>query len=171
MNSKKNFFWICSLLLLSANALQAQSTLPARRPAKAVPKPRMAVAAAAAGPVVKDGLTMKEGRIILTEQGTTNPLLEEKKLRNGTTISTSGLVTGTDGTTAQMTEGDYVSLSGRIATRASIVEADSLVKIKLYDQKYPGKRKKMEDEKARKEKEKIKRDEAKAKMKTKSKRR
>lgn len=169
MNSKKHFFWICALLLLSANAIQAQSNLPARRPGGAVPKPRMATVAA--GPVTKDGLTMKQGRVILTELGTTNPLLEDKKLRNGITISTAGVVTNTDGTTAQMTEGDYVSLSGRLSTRASIVEADSLVKLKLYDQKYPGKRKKMEEEKARKDKEKAKRDEAKAKMKAKSKRR
>jgi hypothetical protein len=100
---------------------------------------------------------------VLTELGVTNPLTADKKLVNGTTISTAGLVTATDGTTTQMTEGDVVSLTGRVTTRKSIVEADSLLKIKTFDLKYPGKRKKMEEEAARKAKAKEKLAEEKAK--------
>jgi len=165
MNSIKHSFWVFSLMLMSFTAAQAQSSLPARRGGVA-PKPR---AAAPLGPVVKDGFVMEKGRVILTEQGTTNPLTEDKTLRNGVVVTSAGIVKATDGTTAQMVEGDYVSLTGRLTTHASIVEADSLLKIKNFDLKYPGKRKKMEEEKARKEKEKAKRDEAKAKAKAKRK--
>ena len=130
------------------------------------PKPRQV---AVDGTGMKDGLTMKQGRIVLTEMGHTAPLTEDKKLLNGTTISMSGLVTSPDGTSVQMGEGDMVSLSGRVTTRASIAEADSLLKIKQFDLKYPGKRKKMEEERKRKEKAKQEREEAKAKAKAKRK--
>ena len=166
MNSKQLLLGVVSFFLLCGTVVQAQSPLPARRMGGAVPKPRVV---AAAGPVVKDGLTMQKGRVVLTELGITNPIVADKKLINGTVITPAGLVSATDGTTTQMTEGDLVSLTGRVTTRTSIVEADSLLKIKTFDLKYPGKRKKMEEEKARKDKEKIKRDEAKAKAKSKRK--
>ena len=122
---------------------------------------------AATGVGLKDGLTMQKGRVVLTELGITNPLTADKKLINGTTISPAGIVTATDGTTTQMNEGDVVSLTGRVTTRTSIVEADSLLKIKTYDLRYPGKRKKAEDERERREKDKAKAEAKKAKAKKK----
>ena len=119
---------------------------------------------------MKDGLTMQKGRVVLTELGITNPLTANKKLINGTVISPAGKVTATDSTTTQMYEGDMVSLTGRVTTRRSIVESDSLLKIKTFDLRYPGKRKKMAEEAERKEKIKTKREEEKAKMKAKKKR-
>ena len=113
---------------------------------------------------------MQKGRVVLTELGITNPLTANKKLINGTVITPAGKVTATDSTTTQMYEGDMVSLTGRVTTRRSIVEADSLLKIKTFDLRYPGKRKKMAEEAERKEKIKIKREEEKAKMKAKKKR-
>ena len=56
---------------------------------------------------------------------------------------------------------------GLVDERELRLEADSLLKIKAYDLKYPGKRKKMEAERERREKLKIKRDEQKAKAKRK----
>ncbi|GAB3297199.1 hypothetical protein GCM10027511_11690 [Hymenobacter humi] len=138
---------------------QAQTAVPARKPGGVAPRPR----AVNKGAGLKDGLTMQQGRMVLTELGTTNPLTADKKLVNGTTISTTGLVTAPDGTTTQMTEGDVVSLTGRVTTRRSIVEADSLLKIKTYDLKYPGKRKKMAEDAERKAKIKAKLAEDKAK--------
>ncbi|WP_046243951.1 DUF6799 domain-containing protein [Hymenobacter terrenus] len=157
------FCGIFTLFILGSTVAHAQGGLPPRRGGIA-PKPR---AAAATGVGLKDGLTMQKGRVVLTEAGITNPLSADKKLINGTTISTTGLVTATDGTTTQMNEGDMVSLTGRVTTRSSIVEADSLLKIKAYDLKYPGKRKKMEAERERREKAKAKREEQKAKAKRK----
>ena len=152
-------------LLLNGVAAQAQTKLPPRRPGGAVPA-RAKLAANGEG--IKDGLTMQKGRIILTEFGVTNPLTADKQLLNGTTISTMGVVTAKDGTTTQINEGDHVSLSGRVTTRRAIVEADSIAKITSYDALHPGKRKKMEEEKAKKEKAKLKREEAKIKAKEKA---
>ena len=63
-----------------------------------------------------------------------------------------------------MLEGDMVSLTGRVTLHTTMVEADSVLKIKQFDLKYPGKRKKMEEERVEKAKLKAKRDEEKAKI-------
>ncbi|UOQ97874.1 hypothetical protein MUN81_21930 [Hymenobacter sp. 5317J-9] len=153
------------LLVLNSGVAQAQTKLPPRRPGGAVPA-RAKLAANGEG--VKDGLTMQKGRVILTELGVTNPLTADKQLLNGTTISTTGLVTAKDGTTTQINEGDHVSLSGRVTSRRAIMEADSIAKITSYDALHPGKRKKMEEAREKKEKAKLKREEEKIKAKEKA---
>ncbi len=163
----RQFLFHCILLLsiLGGATAQAQTKLPPRRAGSVAPRPRLAPTSLS----LKDGLTMQKGRVVLTELGITNPLTAKKKLINGTTISPTGLVTATDSTTTQMNEGDMVSLTGRITTRTSIAEADSLLKIKTFDLKHPGKRKKMEEDRERKEKAKAKMEERKLKVKSKKK--
>ena len=156
MNSKTLFQGILVALFLSAATAQAQTP----RPGRVQPKPRVAASATEG---VKDGLTMQKGRVILTELGISNPLTADKKLINGTIITPAGVVTTPNGTATQIAEGDHVSLTGRVTTRRAIADADSIAKVQLFDAKYPGKRKKMEEERAKKEKEKKERDEAKAK--------
>ena len=162
MNSRHLFNLAFLVALLSGTAAQAQTPTQAapRRPGGVAPRPRLT----ATGVGLKDGLTLQKGRVVLTELGITNPLTADKKLLNGTTITPAGLVTAPDGATTQMNEGDLVSLTGRITTRKSIVEADSVLKIKSFDLKYPGKRKKMEEEAERKAKAKAKILEEKAKI-------
>ena len=157
---------LLAALLLGAAAAEAQNRLPPRRTGSAAPRPRVA---AANGVGLKDGLMMQKSRVVLTELGISNPLVTTKKLINGTTISPTGVVTARDSSKVQMGEGDMVSLTGRITSRATIVEADSLLKIKTFDLKYPGKRKKMEKEAEEKAKAKAKRDKEKEKMKAKRK--
>ena len=159
MTSRFLFNGIIAMALLAGTAAQAQTRVPPRRPGGVAPRPRIT----ATGISLKDGLTMQKGRVVLTELGITNPLTADKKLVNGTVITPAGLVTATDGTTTQMNEGDMVSLTGRVTTRTSMVEADSLLKIKTFDLRYPGKRKKMEEEAERKAKAKAKLAEEKAK--------
>lgn len=154
------------LTVISLSGTTAQAQAQPSRGARMAPKPRLA----ATGVGLKDGLTMQKGRVVLTELGITNPLQTNKKLLNGTTISPAGAVTAPDGTTSQMSEGDLVSLTGRLTTRSAMMESDSLAKIKLFDALHPGKRKKMEDEAERKEKAKTKREEEKAKAKGRKKR-
>lgn len=156
-------FVILGGLLLAAVSTQAQMKLPPRRTG-AAPRPR---SAATAGVGMKDGLALVNGRVVLTELGLVNPLTGDKKLLNGYIVSPTGLVTAPGGTTTQMAEGDVASLTGRVTTRILIAEQDSLLKIKQYDIKYPGKRKKMEEARERKEKEKEKRAEATEKAKAK----
>ena len=156
-------FVILGALLLGAASAEAQTKLPPRRagdPAR--PRP-----AATAGVGVKDGLALVNGRVMLTEQGLINPLTADKKLLSGYVVSPTGLVTSPNGTTTQMGEGDFASLTGRVTTRKAIAEQDSLLKIQQYDIKYPGKREKMEKDRIAKEKEKAKRDEAAEKAKAK----
>ena len=160
---KANLFLRASLFVTLLGSFAAQAQAP--RPGRAVPKPRVAAAKAEG---VKDGLSMQKGRVVLTELGISNPLVADKKLINGTIITPAGVVTGTDGTTAQMKEGDLVSLTGRITSRADIVAADSIAKIQLFDALHPGKRKKMEEAAEKKAKAKEKAAEAKAKAKEKA---
>ena len=147
--------------LLLVQGAQAQSR-PAPRRATA-PKARPKAGAA----MMKDGVTMKDGKLIITEMGSTNTLLADKTLRNGTVITTAGVVTTPDGATNQLHEGDLVSLTGRLSTRAEMVAQDSLSKLQAYDLKHPGKRKEMEKarEKAEKAKEKAAKEKEKAKAK------
>ena len=156
-------FLFCGLITLSFLAnVEASAQAPRPRPGRAVPKPRVTAVPNAGR---KDGLTMQQGRVILTELGTSNPLTADKKLVNGTVITAAGLVTTPDGTTTQMKEGDLVSLTGRVTSHASIAEADSLAKLKLFDALHPGKRKKMEEEAERKAKAKAKAEEKRTKIK------
>ena len=147
-------------VLLGSFSVQAQTAKPGR----VAPKPRP-TAAKTEG--TKDGLSMQKGREVLTELGISNPLTADKKLINGTVITPTGIVTGTDGIAAQMKEGDHVSLTGRITSRTDIMAADSIAKVQLFDALHPGKRKKMEDaaEKKAKAKEKMAEQRAKAKEK------
>ena len=150
------------LVLFCFITLAAQAQAP--RPGRVAPKPR----AVATGEGMKDGLTMQKGRIVLTELGITNPITADKTLINGTVITPAGLVTAKDGTTTQMNEGDLVSLTGRVTTRRAMIESDSIAKVMLFDAKYPGKRKKMEEAAERKAKAKAKLAEEKAKAKEKA---
>ena len=125
---------ITAVLLLLATGLgaQAQTKLSPRRGGVA-PRPRAVIKPGAEVP--KDGVMMKDGKIMLTEMGQTSPLTADRTLVNGTRISTTGLVTTSKGTTTQLQEGDLVSLSGRVTTKAALAEQDSLRKVLEYDTK------------------------------------
>ena len=161
MKTKNSLLSIFALAFLSIAIAQAQTA----RPGRVQPKPRVAASAVEGS---KDGISMQKGRMVLTELGISNPLTADKKLVNGTVITPTGTVTTPDGIATQITEGDYVSLTGRVTTRRAIADADSIAKVMVFDAKYPGKRKKMEAEAARKAKDKAKRDEEKAKAKAKA---
>ena len=149
--------------LLLVQGAQAQSRPAPRRPV--APKARPKAGAA----MMKDGVLMKDGKLVVTEMGMTNPLTADKTLRNGTVITAAGQVTGRDGTVTQLRGGDLVSLTGRVETRAEMVAQDSILKLQAYDLKHPGKRKEMEKarEKAEKAKEKADKEKEKAKAKAK----
>ena len=150
-------------------------TVPAA--ARRVLAPRRAVAprrtgaapvrARTSGVMAKDGLTLENGRVLFTELGLTTPIEQDKRLLNGTLITTKGQVTNVEGVTSQLAEGDYLSLTGRLTTKREMVEADSVRKLVAYDLKHPGKRKEMEKarEKVEKERAKVEKERAKAKAK------
>ena len=146
---------------------------PALAPRRVVAPPRRGMAqpvrAKTSGIMAKDGVTLVSGRVQYTELGLTAPITENKKFINGTTVSPTGLITHADGTTEQLGEGDYASMSGRITTKRETMAADSVRKLEDYDRKHPGKRKELEKARDKAEKEKEKADKEKAKQEAKAK--
>ena len=82
------------------------------------PKPRTA----AKGETMKEGFVVREGRVLMTSSGQTAPLQADIILPSGVKISTAGAVTMTDGSTAQLQEGDQLSPTGRLTTTAMRAE-------------------------------------------------
>lgn len=126
-------------LLTSALAASAQTKLPPRR-AAATPRPKVAVNPGA--PTLKDGILLKDGKVLVTQMGRTVPLTQEMNLINGTKISPTGTVVTSAGVSTQLQEGDLMSLSGRITTSAQKAEQDSLLVAKKEALKMKGKKKK-----------------------------
>ncbi|RPD49400.1 hypothetical protein DNI29_00945 [Hymenobacter sediminis] len=117
---------LAALLFSGAATLsaEAQTKLPPRRPVQ----PR-AKAAAPAGVTMKDGFVVKEGKVMVTRDAHTEPLTTETALVNGTKIMADGTVTMANGTTTTLQEGDYMSLTGRLTTKAMKAEQDSLMQL------------------------------------------
>ena len=122
-------FVLTLLLAAGCFAAQAQTKLPPRKPVQ--PKGRMV----SKGAATRDGAVMKDGKVVLTQNGLTNPVLQETALINGTKIKPDGTVTMTDGTSTIMKEGDYMSLTGRLTTAVMKAQQDSLAKAALLDPK------------------------------------
>lgn len=137
-NSMKFLITIAFLLLGAMNiqVAQAQTKLPPRKSVS--PKPRTVIK----GLTMRDGVEIKDGRLMITQQGLTNPLTQEMMLANGTTINTNGAVTMLDGTTKVLQAGDRLSLSGRLTTAAMLAEQDSVITaVKLQTQAQTKKKK------------------------------
>ncbi|WP_165963687.1 DUF6799 domain-containing protein [Hymenobacter radiodurans] len=105
----------------------------------ATPRPKPVTPGVA---TMKDGVMMKEGKVLVTQMGRTTPLTQEMSLINGTKITPTGTITTPAGVSTQLTEGDIVSLSGRITTSAQKAAQDSLLLVKKEDLKNKGKKKK-----------------------------
>jgi hypothetical protein len=122
---------LLALLALAGASLsaQAQTKLPPRKPV--APRQKVVIK----GETMKDGLIMKEGKVFFTQQGQTNTVTTPVTLVNGTKIMADGAVTMADGTTAMLREGDVMSLSGRMTTKAMKAEQDSLTLLAKYGKK------------------------------------
>jgi len=126
------------LVLLSVGSLAAQAQTPAPSRRAVAPKPRMV----SNGATLKDGVIMKEGKVLVTQQGRTDSMTQDMTLTNGTKITPAGAVTMTDGKTATLQEGDMLSLSGRLTTAAMKAEQDSLMTMSKDQSKGKAKKKK-----------------------------
>ncbi|SDY21926.1 DUF6799 domain-containing protein [Hymenobacter psychrophilus] len=126
-----------ALLLGGAVAAQAQTkaaTPPARRGVQ--PKPRMV----SNGATMKDGFLMKDGKVLETRDAHTGAISTESALVNGTKVQPDGTIMMADGTTVRLQEGDYMSLTGRLTTRAMKAEQDSLRQVQIMKAKGKKKR-------------------------------
>ncbi|HEX8349804.1 MAG TPA: DUF6799 domain-containing protein [Hymenobacter sp.] len=126
------------LLVLGSVGAQAQTKVPPRK-SPVAPKERAAVSS---GVTMKDGITLKESKVLVTQQGRTSPLTQDMTLINGTKISSTGAVTMTNGTTTTLKEGDMLSLSGRLTTATMKASQDSLLMATKEKTKEKSKRKK-----------------------------
>jgi hypothetical protein len=115
---------------------QAQTKLPPRKPVQPRVKP------VSNGPNTKDGVMMQDGKVVMTQNGLSNPVTQETALVNGTKIKADGTVTMADGTTTTLKEGDYMSLSGRLTTAAYKAQQDSLMQAVKDNAKGKSKKKK-----------------------------
>lgn len=124
-----------TLLSLGSLATQAQTKLPPRKPVQ----PRAKVVST--GVSTKDGVVLQDGKVVMTQSGHSTAVTQETALVNGTKIRPDGSVAMTDGTTATLKEGDYMSLSGRMTFAADKVRQDSLMQVAKDVSKTKGKSK------------------------------
>jgi hypothetical protein len=62
-----------------------------------------------------DGLTLKDHKVWLIENGETKTLSEEIWMRNGMQITPSGTIIFANGERAKLREGDFVDMRGAVA--------------------------------------------------------
>ena len=134
--NRTSTFALALLLGLGSMAAQAQTKIPPRKPVQ--PKAKVV----STGASIKDGVTVKDGKLLMTQSGITNPVTQEAALVNGTKIKPDGTITMADGTTATLKEGDYLSLSGRLTTAAAKAQQDSLIQATKDNSKSKSKKKK-----------------------------
>lgn len=73
----------------------------------------------------KDGVMMKDGKLMTHKDGENTELMEDVTLKDGTKINRTGDVTSADGTTWKLQEGDLIAEDGTFFTRAF---ADGIIK-------------------------------------------
>lgn len=132
---KQNLLFLGLFLAMTSLSAQAQTT-PARKPVQPKGRP------VSMGITLKDGFTVKEGKVLVTQQAQTNPLTKEFSLVNGTKIHPDGTVTMADGSSTLLREGDYLSLGGRLSTAEAKAQQDSLMRLTQANAKGKPKKKK-----------------------------
>ena len=92
----------------------------------------------------KDGVTMRDGKVVATESGRSTFLTEPTmtiKLMTGLEAAGTGIVTRPDGTTETLQEGDYISLTGRLTSaQDNLSHAQSLKENLKEDRKVAAKK-------------------------------
>jgi len=81
----------------------------------------------------KDGITLRDGKLAVTQYGQTTILTDTASFTTLTNqrVSGNGTVTLPDGTTMTLNEGDHVSLSGKLTTKRMQFVQDSTAKANL----------------------------------------
>jgi hypothetical protein len=65
----------------------------------------------------RDGVVMKDGKLMTHKDGENTEVMEDVTLKDGTKVTRSGDVTSTDGTTWKLQEGDKIDNDGTFQTR------------------------------------------------------
>ncbi len=64
-----------------------------------------------------EGIMMKNGQVMVIDNGKSTALTQDKTLSNGTVVSVNGTVKSSDGTITTLKDGDWVNTDGTIAHR------------------------------------------------------
>lgn len=67
---------------------------------------------------------LKDGKLMMSKNGTKSDVNQEVTLSNGTTISTDGKITWKDGKTAMLKNGEWVNMDGKVHSK-SMKSSDS----------------------------------------------
>jgi hypothetical protein len=62
-----------------------------------------------------EGIMMRNGKVMVMQNGQSTPLTEDKTLSNGEVVSSNGQVKMSDGTTTMLKDGDWVNMDGIIS--------------------------------------------------------
>ncbi len=86
-------------------------------------------------PGFKDGITMRDGKVVATESGRSIFLSDTASMKTltGLTANGQGVITRTDGTTQTLKEGDYISLTGRYTSAEEVKEHRTDLKENLQE--------------------------------------
>jgi hypothetical protein len=63
-----------------------------------------------------DGIMMKDGKVMITQNGKTMPLENETTLENGTRVMTDGTYMDKNGNSMKMKNGDHIMMSGKMSS-------------------------------------------------------
>lgn len=63
-----------------------------------------------------DGIYMKDGKMILMQNGQRSELTQDMTLTNGTVVSPNGTAKLADGTTQTLKDGDFIDMDGTMGT-------------------------------------------------------
>jgi len=93
-------FFACVLLLAGCSTMDSS---------KPMDKPAMSKDSA---PMMKDGVFMKDGKVMETMAGKTTDLMQDVMLKDGTKIMMDGTVIMKDGTKGMLKNGDMYDMDG-----------------------------------------------------------
>ena len=74
----------------------------------------------------KDYVIMKDGKTHLVKGGNITSLENDMTLPNGATISTTGIIKSSEGTTFQLKEGEKLDLDGKMMMKTDEMKKDSI---------------------------------------------
>ena len=80
---------------------------------------------------MKDGVMMKDGKMMVCKKGETMPMTEDMKMGNGTMVMKDGTVKTKDGKTMMMKDGEMIDKNGKI----SMMKMDEMEGDKMKDGK------------------------------------
>jgi len=65
----------------------------------------------------EDGIVMKNGKLMIIKNGQKSNMTQQVSLSDGSTINTDGTITKRDGSTSKLSDGEYISMAGKVSKK------------------------------------------------------